>query len=545
MLKRLSALALAIALCGCFETRDHLTIHADGSGTVRIETRSYAPAAFVEEVSDMAEWMGGGSAIYPPITESEAEKFFPSGDFKVTVRQEKTNDAVLTVIEAAFTNINALLSSPYARAHQLMLAIEGEALVFKAVSGAEAVARLSQVKPTEEMDFASIPGLADVQNRNDEMKVEFKVTLPNEITSTGGTKDGKSASWSLDRKKIPDAAEFASQAGVSWEARCPAAGIAFKPVTPTRLGMVTFAEATHSGADGGTAVDTNRIVSSARFVPYALQVTRSVDLSGEGGSMENAAQLIGSIVLPREHAPQKWGEPKVEEAVDAKGNDLRFADADEGRMWSMRYSSFRVDDDEDEVGEGEKRAGMEERRTVSFAFRAPDWRVNEVARVKGSVELRYFSGSQLIKLTNAIPSGWIVDVTRGMEAVLGMSNQGSKVVEHPALEKIGMSLELETGMAQDGVTMLAFEVGGPAAIMDVQVYDADGKPWPTLRGQEEDSIHFGDDEEKQSCMVLVAGRPKAPLSIALLASGNATSVPIPIQVEKIPVITRKEGENKP
>src|SRR5690606_4200878 len=159
-----------------------------------------------------------------------------------------------------------------------------------------------------------------------------------------------------------DAGEFASQAGALWEARCPAGGIAFKPVTPTRLGIATFAEVSHAGADSGTAVDTNKVVSAARFVPYALHVTRSVDLSGEAGAMENGAQLAGAITLPREYAPQKGGEPKVDEAVDAKGNDLTYANSSEGRLYSMRYSMFSMG--EDEGAEGDAKAGAEERRTV-------------------------------------------------------------------------------------------------------------------------------------------------------------------------------------
>src|SRR6266404_4567297 len=38
------AMLLVALLCGCFKTKDELTLEADGSGKVRIETRTSVPA---------------------------------------------------------------------------------------------------------------------------------------------------------------------------------------------------------------------------------------------------------------------------------------------------------------------------------------------------------------------------------------------------------------------------------------------------------------------------------------------------------------------
>ena len=41
---RLGTILLLALLCGCFKTKDELTLEADGSGKVRIETRTSIPA---------------------------------------------------------------------------------------------------------------------------------------------------------------------------------------------------------------------------------------------------------------------------------------------------------------------------------------------------------------------------------------------------------------------------------------------------------------------------------------------------------------------
>jgi hypothetical protein len=417
-------------------------------------------------------------------------------------------------------------------------------LTLKAVSGAEGAARLMEMRDDNDLGMGAVPGLAEMQKKKDEMKIEFRVSLPNAISSANGTKEGKTVTWIVDRKKTTDPVEFATQLGTVWETQCPMSGLTLVPSNPTRLALGSFSEITQAQADGGTGVDTNRIAAAAKFVPYALKVTRSVDLSGEGAADENVAQLTGAVVLPSEFTPQKLGEPALEEVVDARGNDLKFKDDSEARMFSMRYSYSGMSDEEDEEGEDGKAAADEYRRVVQLAFRPPDWKVNEIARIKGAVELRYFSGSQLVKLTNAVPGAWITDASKGASAMFGMDSDG-RVVSDPKLDELGMNLRLTMGMTQNAMTMLVFNVGGPAAILDAQVYDAAGRPWPTfLQTGDESPFSLGDDDG-QSCPIMVAGKPTPPLSIAFLASGNATSVHVPIQIEKVPVNSTKEGESRP
>src|SRR5881396_2759416 len=128
---------LLTLLCGCFKTKDELTLEADGSGSVRIETRTSLSAERLASLGLGGRSRGlGEGPIYPPITKAEASKFFPAKDFRLTVKEETGADREqVVVVEAIFKDVNALLASRYARAHALILTIETGQLRFQAASG--------------------------------------------------------------------------------------------------------------------------------------------------------------------------------------------------------------------------------------------------------------------------------------------------------------------------------------------------------------------------------------------------------------------------
>lgn len=527
MWKQITVGLLLVFLCGCIKTKDELTINADGSGKVQIETVSSLPPEFAEGMG-MSERMGGagGGVIYPPVSEAEARKFFPEKDFTVTVKQQKAdNGDVTTVIEAEFKNINALLASAYGRAHQLTMKIADGSLVVRGVTGMEATARFAEMKDDTGMGFGAMTGAADLQKKKGEMRAEFRVTLPNGIATTTGTKDGRTATWIVERAKCKDADDFARQLAAVSEASCPADGLKMSPVTPVRMGLLPFAElAAGASTDNGTTVDTNKVATAAKYVPYGLSVTRSLDLSGGGGAQESTAQLTGAVMIPQELAPPKWGEPKLDEAVDAKGNDLKPAADDEQRGFLMRNRYSENENGDDEEGQ----TNHVQQHVVAIAFRPPDWKINEIARIKGSISLQYFGGSQqVVKLTNAVPAKWITDASKTMGG--GGFDPSEKPLNSAALADLGLSLSVQMGMVQSGMTMLTLQVKGTqATLTDAQVFDADGKPWPTFLQQQD----FGGGEEG-SCQIMVAGKPQPPLSLALAASGGGASVTVPILVEHV------------
>ena len=527
MLKRIGAGLLLIFMCGCLKTDDTVTINADGSGKVHIETVSSLPPQLDEYLGMMDQSGRMNGTMYPPVSEAEAQKFFPGKDFTVSVKQQHAdNGNVTTAIDVEFKDINGLLASPYGAAHQLSARIEGGSLVVKGVTGMEAVARYAEMKDERGMGMA-IPNMADLQKKKAEMRAQFRITLPNAISAGNGTNAGKTATWLVERAQSKDAEDFANKLGTVSEARCSADGLKFSPVVPVRLALQPFAQlATGTTAATGPGIDTNKIAAAAKFVPYGLSITRSLDLSGAGATRENSAQLIGAIVIPTEYAPQKWGEAKLDEVVDAKGNDLKPANQEEGRNYSMgsRFSGAGMDGSDEATN-----AVTDQRHVVTLAFRPPDWKVNEIAKIKGTANLQYFGSSQtVVKLTNAIPAKWIVDISKGSQSSFDSSD---KTLSSPALTDLGLSLTAGYCMVQSGFTVVSLNVKGKTATLgNAQIFDADGKPWPTIFSQSQ--------EEGSTVQIVVAGKPQPPLSLALVASGAGATVEVPIVLEHVAVVQK-------
>jgi len=290
------------------------------------------------------------------------------------------------------------------------------------------------------------------------------------------------------------------------------------------MGLLPFAElAAGASLDNGATVDTNKVAAAAKFVPYGLSVTRTLDLSGGGGAQESAAQLTGAVMIPQELAPPKWGAPKLDEAVDAKGNDLKPAADDKQHDFPMRSHYSENESGDEETSE----TNHVQQHMVALAFCPPDWKINEIARIKGSISLQYFGGSQqVVKLTNAVPAKWITDASKMMGG--GGFDPSEKSLTSAALADLGLSLSVQMGLVQSGMKVLSLQVKGTqTTLTDAQVFDADGKPWPTFL-QLQDS-----GGEQSSCQITVAGKPQPPLSLALAASGGDMAVTVPILVEHV------------
>jgi hypothetical protein len=531
---------LLLCLTGCLQTKDELTINADGSGKVRIETRTAAGANNMAEAASMEEMDAQGPALYPPASPQEAKRLFPGKDFVITVSQTNAdNGDSITVIEVQYKDINALLASPYGRAHQLAVELDKDGLAIKGVTGMEMVAHIAGMQGgggmgmMEMMEFPEMAG-GDLQKRAGEMRAEFRITLPNPVTSSNGARDGKTADWTVERAKCKDAADFAQQLGIVTDARCAADGLKFTPLTPPRLGLQPFAQLTPgAGARTAPGPDTNEIAAAVKFVPYGLTVRRTVDLSGQGGMNESGAQLFGAVVVPQELTPQKWGEPVLQEAVDAKGNDLKPKTSADGEFSGYRtgMGGFQQVEDADEDAATSTVSDL--RHPVSFAFRPPDWKVKEITRVRGSVALHYFAGAEVVKLTNAIPASWIMSQAQAM-AGGGRMDMREKHLNSPRLQELGLEISVEEGMAQSGMTMLQLEIkGANGALIDAQAFDADGKPWPTFLASDS-----GGTGGESSCQLMVAGAPKPPLSLAFTASGAGSTVEVPVLVEHVPLTSK-------
>jgi len=533
VMKRLRVLSVLLLLfaCGCFQVKDELTLNADGSGTIRIESRTGLSPEILGSLGMMSRRGGGsGTAIYPPMSVIEAKKFFPAKDFTVTAKEKAEEGGTFVTIEATFKDINAMLTSPYGKAHSLTLKKDKGGFSLKGLTGAEAIARMAEIKDDSGMFGAALPGAADLQKKAGEMRVEFRVTLPNDATRANGARNGKTVTWLFERAKSKDAADFSAKVGAPVEAVCAADNVKMLPDNPPRLGLLPFNQLEGGAISNKSAApDAKKIASAVRFLPYGLHVTRSLDLSGDGGMRGNEAKLIGAVILPQELAPQKWGEVNIEEVVDSKGANLKLNPSPNNSGWSrsVQVGMAGAEEDQDQDSEEPPKNGTEQRRTVTLTFRPPDWKIKEIARIKAAMSLQYFGTAHLVKLSNAVPASWIVDPTK--QSNFGGLDASQKPLSDPKLAQLGLALHFQMGMAQAGWTMLMLQVSGSkAALADAQVFDAEGRPWPTMMEQSE----MGQDG---ACQLVVAGQPKGPLSLALLASGVGTTVDVPILLEHVPL----------
>jgi hypothetical protein len=202
-------------------------------------------------------------------------------------------------------------------------------------------------------------------------------------------------------------------------------------------------------------------------------------------------------------------------------------------MGGMNFEGNSFGQDSESDDEAATNAAADVRHVVTFTFHPPDWKVKEIGRVKGTVTLHYFSGAEVVKLTNAIPSTWLMNMAQAMAGGGGVDT-AEKHLNSPRLGELGLAISMEEGMTQSGMTTLQLEIkGSKGALVDAQVFDADGKPWPTLMQME--GAGMGDSS---SCQLMIAGSPKPPLSLAFLASGAGSSVEVPVMVEHVPLTAK-------
>ena len=109
----------------------------------------------------------------------------------------------------------------------------------------------------------------------------------------------------------------------------------------------------------------------------------------------------------------------------------------------------------------------------------------------------------------------------------GGFDSSEKPLNSAKLAELGLSLSVQMGMVQNGMTLLMLQVQGKqAALTDAQAFDAQGRPWPTFLQQQ-------DTSDQGMCQIMIAGKPQPPLSLALLASGGGPVVEVPILLEHV------------
>lgn len=511
-------------LCGCFDVKEDFVLEADGSGSIRIETKLTLPPEAMESMS-----MGGEAQAlaYPPLTEEQAKKLFPGNDFSLTIEDQESGPQKVAVVKVTFKDINVLLKSPYGRARALAFELTNGVMTFKAITGVEAAAHLAMAKDDMFKEFGPGIKIAELRKAAEKMRAEFRVTLPGAVSGGNGTREGRTSSWTFERAKAKDAPDFARQLATVLQASFSAEGLKFSPRQIPRPALQRFNELQETVlVDKGDSPDEKKIAAVAKFVPCSLQVTRSVDLSGDGGSEGSQAALTGMLVIPRAMAPEKWGQVQLEEALDSNGNSLKTAQDRVAMQVTGGTQEDESDSEKPSIFNLFKPRETDLHRHITIRFQSPEWQAKEILRLKGSVGMTYYGGTHLLKITNAILAGSLKE----MKADGGMdfSEGAARALAHPKLGELGLSLLLQNAMRMGQVnTLMMKSEGKTAAVKEVQAYDKDGKPWPTY-------LNLEGQGQEDGFQIIVIGEPVAPLSLALLVSGGGTTVQVPILLEHIP-----------
>ncbi len=535
-LRRMGLWLLPLLLGGCLESKDELTIEPDGSGQVRFEVRTALPADILENLGPF----GNNVAPYPPLSEAQAQRLFPSEMFALTV-QETPGDTRSMLVQAKFKNIAALLASPYAKVHALSLVITNDRLQLSALSGFEAAARVAEIQDADGEMASQFPMLPELKKKAAEMRHEFRVLLPRPALEGNGVRAGRATTWREERAKATNSNQFAERLSARLEASCAADGFPAIASQPLHLSATPF-RALQAGPVGSATPDAtpaaDRVIAAARFVPHSLRVTRALDFSGERGVRESQAILTGALILPGELAPARWGDIEITEVIDAAGRNLRIIQND-GSSMPFRSLNHTATFSDDTSSPSAAPAGAKVAQKVySMLFRSPEWQVKEIARLTASVALQY-SGNRRhrITLTNVIPAKLIRDASKSMEDALE-NDLPNRPISEGALKAVDLKLTLQMAMAQPGYTVIILGVEGrKESIVEAQVYDDAGRPWPTSFSAE--------DGARESCQFIVTGRPQPPLSLAFDVNTSGAGVKIPITLTNLPLAGSPNARSRP
>lgn len=528
-----ASVALVVVACGCIEVKDTLTINADGSGTVRIETVFH----YREPI-----W-GTEVPFYPPVGRETAQALFPDDegfDVFVAVRRPSRGTSGL-VAEVEFDDINALVNSPYGRAHSLSLERDGDALVLKARSGMQTAARFGTYA-------GAMQGKLDnefcdaVSAKYNEMAFEFTIVMPDEAAVEGGgaTADGKTVRWTVNLSEANDNAAAVENADAIVTVRCPAKGLTFEPEHVMRPELMRFDDVEEAMLDAGPGEKLDALETQNAFVPVLLKVEREstpagAELIDKHGWMHDGAVLAGAFVVPRELEPLEWGKPTVTQAVDNLGYDL----LDESRMPDERLTS----DSWVEMFQGriDEKTDTSTIYCVILPFGMPVPGAKSIALLKGSIDVRFGGGRYRVCIPNAIVADDLQDSGGGVQAMLGNPDTtGGRTMTSPLLEKAGAGLRVTEVLRMPGC--LRFHVitdNAAAPVLAAQAYDAAGRPWPTIPLQD---ILAAAGYSGRAGTFLVAGEPELPLSLVCEVNAGGRTVTLPIDLKDIPIEARAYRE---
>lgn len=511
-------LCLVVA-SGCMQVEDTLLLHADGSGEVVLRVSGHAsfPEAQRRHLERrMQPNSMPTSGCYPPFHPDMAKYLFSGKGLDVTVREEGGGLHVV----ARFPSPAALLDTPYARARGLSILpvevegegegegegdgerereVEGGGFRVAAWTGLQEGAILDVYQPKEDGVLGSLP-LADLDRST--FRATYRFVLPGDVTDSDGEVDGNSVTWSFDGGTVSD---LAKQLGA--ETSTPLA--AKVPAHP------------HPAAGSFREVPTGTVESEAwaalpdilqdaiGFTPLFVVSKRYFLYTGEGH--ESKTEIFGVMELPQPLTPFSLKDAKL---LSARADGINHVLPEREHQWNPhQYSSF--------LREGMRRDA--ERGVVQYPLRfevqSPSFSQAAFEEVTGLAEFLYPHLPEVVIVPEAVSVERVVSGTaRGMFRKIGLPIQNLQV-------RRGNDVTMYTFRVVRAGTGRGDSPSPQTRLVEVRVYDGEGRPWPVLVAQGRADVFA----------IQVPGEPPLPLSFALMVETPGRDVAVSFDLSPMPL----------
>lgn len=164
---------------------------------------------------------------------------------------------------------------------------------------------------------------------------------------------------------------------------------------------------------------------------------------------------------------------------------------------------------------------------VEFELNVPPRAARRIARLKGRVEMRYAGGKEIVRIPQAVRAEQIRKAD--LAADIAFSSEEGREVESDRLKALGLVLKVRQAVQLPGALLMGLEGEAEKTYVDeVQIFDADGRPVPSLGRQ------FGGGEHFHGQMWLF-GTPRPPLSMAVVVTAGGESIALPLELKDVPL----------
>ena len=508
-----------LLLAACVEVEDHLTINADGSGSVTLTVTPHITVRNLGVRHQFSHYAGNDHAtlIYPPLSRQDCQALFPGEGFTITTGDTPRVGQPFTAT-ITFASIDQLLASPYATARQLSIDHDNDGLLtVRGIGGLAPLARLAMLpQPDPDTQHHGMPQFNHEQflARLPQARGIWRLTLPNPASSADGAVDDHTVTWTIPYQE--DHAAWRQALAGEQVASCRVEDMSL-PASPLRLGRRPFHTLSAGAVAPAQEVDEAAIIAAATTTPQQLAITRSFAYIIERHQrLENHARLHASFSLPQSLAPMHWGETSLTRAEDDQGRSLLPPGGDDRHRHRHHFgSSFSS------AHHGPS-DGMA-RHQGHFDLAVPARDSQRLALIEGSISLRYPGAIELIPIPEAASATAMEqdDDTISLEWNVDALNALGAQLQNLELHRQPWGHSLHMHLANDQLQLMA-----------IQGYDGDGLPLPTLLQSRHGSWQ----------QIAILGIGSGPLHIALALAKTGATVDLPFTASDLPLTTPTEAQ---